>query len=154
MQLDVSMETARELMTPDPFTLEATATVADALALLRELDVRHLPLINDDREVVGMLSDRDLRGLALVEPTEEWPRGRLDILVSEVMSTDVLAVELDTPADEIIELMLEYKIGAVPVVNVERHLIGIVSYIDVLRHFRPLLSSEEKDEQKDEQKEA
>lgn len=129
-------------MTPDPYALEPTATVAEALALLRELDVRHLPVINDDREVVGMLSDRDLRGLALAEPTAEWPRGRLDILVSEVMSTDVLAVDLDTPADEIVELMLEYKIGAVPVVDAEHHLIGIVSYIDVLRFFQPLLSSE------------
>jgi CBS domain-containing protein len=126
------MMTARDFMTSDPACLKPDATVGDAVALLRELDVRHLPVINDDREVVGMLSDRDLRSLALVPTTA----------VSQVMSTDVITIDADAYAYEVVDLMLEYKIGAVPVVNAEEQLIGIVSYIDMLRWLQPGLAAE------------
>lgn len=124
--------TARDFMTSDPACLKPNATVGDAVALLRELDVRHLPVINDDREVVGMVSDRDLRGLALSSKTE----------VSAVMSTDVITVDADAYAYEVVDVMLEFKIGAVPVVNADQELIGIVSYIDMLRWLQPGLAAE------------
>jgi|SRR6516164_6628816 acetoin utilization protein AcuB len=126
------MMIARDFMTSDPACLKPDATVGDAIALLRELDVRHLPVVNTDREVVGMVSDRDLRGLALSPKTA----------VSEVMSSDVITIDADAGAYEVVEVMLEYKIGAVPVVNAEQQLIGIVSYIDMLRWLQPGLAAE------------
>jgi acetoin utilization protein AcuB len=105
--------------------------VGEAIALLRELDVRHVPIVNDDRRVVGMVSDRDLRGLSLP-----------DTPVSEVMSRDVLEIDADAGAYEVVDVMLESKIGAVPVVNADSQLIGIVSYIDMLRWLQPGLAAE------------
>lgn len=131
------MDTAASLMTRNPASLSAGATIAEALSTLIELDVRHLPVVNADREVVGMVSDRDLRG----EPVGSWasPRRQLEQHLSEIMSSDVLTVGLDAPISEIVALMLEYKIGAVPVVDGEGALVGIVSYIDVLRSFERAL---------------
>jgi acetoin utilization protein AcuB len=142
MQDRFCMMTARDFMTPGPVHLIRSATVGEALGLLRELDVRHLPIVDEDGEVVGMLSDRDLRGLGLPwEPTERTD-GRFGILVSEVMSTDVLSVDADAAAHEIVDLMLEFKVGAVPVVDAENRLVGIVSYIDMLRWLQPGLAAE------------
>lgn len=50
-----------------------------------------------------------------------------------LMSSDTLSVDMDTDASEIAELMLENKIGAVPVTDIDGRLVGIVSYVDLLR---------------------
>jgi len=129
------METANDVMTPNPTRLPLTATVADALAALRELDARHLPIVTLDGELVGIVSDRDLGQLPLAEwlPDAE-AAAELRTPLSGVMSTSLLTVEPDTPLDEIVDLMIEHKVGALPVVRADgRTLVGIVSYIDVLR---------------------
>jgi CBS domain-containing protein len=129
---------AQDLMTPDPATIPANAKLRDAVEILQNLDVRHLPVIDDEGELVGMLSDRDLRGLALPHLVGGEYAGvmqtGLQATVATVMSSNVLSVDPETEVDEIVELMLENKIGAVPVVDRDRGLIGIVSYMDVLRN--------------------
>lgn len=57
----------------------------------------------------------------------------LDASVSSLMNGDVRSVEEDDPASDVVEMMLENKIGAVPVTDADGKLVGIVSYIDVLR---------------------
>lgn len=131
------MKVAAELMTQNPTIVSATASVRDAVALFRDLEVRHLPVVNDDGELVGMLSDRDLRGLSFPSLiNEEWLgtiQSALDAQVSSLMTSDVLFVDAETDISEVIDRMLEHKIGAVPVVDAEGLLAGIVSYVDVLR---------------------
>ena len=84
-----------------------------------------------------MLSDRDLRSLSFpMFVGSEYAgdmRRALDAKVSELMSSDVLSVEVEANVSEAVELMLEHKIGAVPVVDADGVLVGIVSYMDVLR---------------------
>jgi CBS domain-containing protein len=104
---------------------------------MRELDVRHLP-VADGEALVGMVSDRDLGNFDLVRLlTEEGAdalRRRLSLPVIQIMSADVVAAEPDTEASELIDLLLEHKVGALPVILPgTRKIVGIVSYIDVLR---------------------
>jgi len=120
------MATAMDIMTTKVVTIRQTATVRDALRTLDELDVRHLPVLDEHRELVGMLSDRDLMRLHRSREVLQGP-------VSEVMSADVLAVTPTTDVTEIIDLMSENRIGAVPVVDSDSQLAGLVSYVDVLR---------------------
>ena len=131
------MITAYDVMTEDPKTISMTATVGDAVRMLHTLDVRHLPVVDDEGTLVGMLSDRDLRGLSFPEIVGEEYIGSiqtaLDAPISSVMTSDVVAVEVEDDASLIIELMLDYKIGAVPVVDLDGTLVGIVSYVDLLR---------------------
>lgn len=56
---------ARDLMTESPATIGPAWTIRSAVRLLQTLDVRHLPVVNEQGELVGMLSDRDLRALAV-----------------------------------------------------------------------------------------
>jgi CBS-domain-containing membrane protein len=130
------MYTATDLMTPDPFVIPASAKVSEALRALQELDVRHLPVVNSEGTLVGMLSDRDLRSLAVpVTIDGEWlgtVRLALDASVQSMMNSDVLTVGVEAEVEEIVDLMLGEKIGAVPVLDADGKLAGIVSYVDLL----------------------
>ena len=129
------MTTASDIMSTDVVTIPQTATVRDALRALDELDVRHLPVVDERREVVGMISDRDL--IRLDRSSDELAQP-----ISEVMSSDVIVVTPATEITEIIDLMTENRIGAVPVVDNDSQLAGIVSYVDVLREAGKALSDE------------
>jgi len=123
---------ARELMTEDPMTVTVGATIREAMEILQTLEIRHLPIVGASNELVGMLSDRDLRSAS---------RELLDKRVTEIMSADLLSVGPTAEAAEVIDLMVESKIGAVPVVDeVNGDLLGIISYIDVLRQMRRTLA--------------
>jgi CBS domain-containing protein len=134
------MTTASEIMTEDVTTIDESAAVTDALQILSELDVRHLPVVSRQGELVGMLSDRDIRSLGLVVTDLEsldQLRARTRLPVSEVMSGGVVSVDPATELSDLIDLMLEEKVGAVPVVDEESNdLVGMVSYVDVLRSLR------------------
>lgn len=130
------MRLISEVMTPKPTAIRRTATARSALATMLELDVRHLPVVNESHELVGMISDRDLRAMPSGSREVEALVGRqvdLGAKVDTIMSADVMSVEADDDIIEALELMLEHRVGAVPVVNGEQRLVGIVSYLDVLR---------------------
>lgn len=123
---------AADLMTENPRTILEDASIEDALQVLEELDVRHVPVVDDDGNLVGMLSDRDL-GPLKDDYDEDNAVRRARTRVAERMTSDVVSTNMDAEIEEIVELMLDHKIGAVPVVDGEGHVVGIVSYVDVLR---------------------
>lgn len=133
--------TIDDLMTPDPATLAPEDTVRDAIDLLRSLDVRHVPIVRKG-QLIGMLSDRDLREATL--PTLhafDDPDGARKVYekpLADLMRSDVISVQPSADAADVIDLMIDYKVGAVPVVD-DGALVGIVSYIDVLRVCRDLI---------------
>lgn len=136
--------TAEELMTENPVTVSPEATIAEAWDLMREMDIRHLPVVDRD-VVVGMLSDRDIGSLEidrlLTDEGADALRQRLARPVRQIMSSDVVVAEPETDVAEIITMFLEQKIGAIPVVRPDsRRLVGIVSYIDVLRAVQEVLA--------------
>ena len=127
----------QDIMTPNPATVDVTETVGDAIDLLNDLDIRHLP-VTDNGILVGMISDRDLRDFSLPMMVSfsnpDKAMERLKRPVSEVMYSDVITVGSESEVSELAEVMIDHKIGAVPVCDqIEGRLIGIVSYVDVLR---------------------
>lgn len=136
---------AEDVMTRNPVTMDIAGTIQDAADLMWAADVRHIPVLAHGA-LVGMLSDRDLRSYTL--PRSEWifrsdeERARLAVSVSALLPSDVFTARPDTPVAELLDLLLEEKIGAVPVLAPDTgDLIGVVSYIDVLRALRPFLHS-------------
>ncbi len=123
------MLTARDLMTESPHVVDVTSTLTTAIEKLHALDIRHLPVVDSEGALVGMLSDRDVR--AYLAPY--FSGVKIDASVATVMTSDVIAVDVEADAAEIVDLMLDHKIGAVPVVDGDNTLVGIVSYIDLLR---------------------
>src|SRR5574341_2335514 len=134
---------ARDLMTPDPLTVTPQASIAEAWDLMRELAVRHVPVV-EDGVLVGMLSDRDLARVSIAQVLRDEGadalREELKTPIVEVMSTDVISVEPETEVGDVIGLLLEHKVGALPVIDVgTREVLGIISYVDVLRALQDLI---------------
>jgi CBS domain-containing protein len=128
---------ADEIMTDRVVSVTPTDTIADAIEVLAGMEVRHLPVV-EDGELVGILSDRDLRSLGFHRVEDLRTIDRLHEVartpVSRVMSADVRAVEPGTDIRDVIDRMLDEKVGALPVVEPHtRELVGIISYVDVLR---------------------
>jgi acetoin utilization protein AcuB len=113
-------------------------TVRDAIRLLEELDVRHLPIVTEEGSLVGMISDRDLREYRLPVLEEIEDPGKADRLLStrlgDAMQGDVISVDAFESLSTAVEIMLDYGVGALPVLDgVDEELVGILSYVDVLR---------------------
>jgi len=137
---------ARDLMTPNPLTVTPQASIAEAWDVMRELAVRHVPVV-EDGVLVGMLSDRDLAQVdvarVLRDEGADVLREELETPIVEVMTSDVISVEPETEVGEVIGLLLEHKIGALPVVEAgTREVLGIVSYVDVLRALQDLVEED------------
>jgi CBS domain-containing protein len=126
-----------DIMTDNVRYVEVDDPLREAVVAMHDLDVRHVPVL-DEGELVGILSDRDLRAYeARLSEETERTIARMEIPVSEVMNTDMQVVGPESELADVIDLMLEHKIGAVPVVDPStRELVGIVSYIDVLTELR------------------
>jgi acetoin utilization protein AcuB len=129
-----------ELMTPSPRTLDVTATVRDAVVLMNELDVRHLPVM-DEGDLVGIISDRDVKSALGAEATDVDAYARqLDSPVSRLMSSYVITVGPEDELGDAIDVMLENRLGNVPVIAEDPPtLVGVLSYVDILRAARDAL---------------
>ncbi|MCE7888194.1 MAG: CBS domain-containing protein [Sorangiineae bacterium PRO1] len=126
-----------DVMTEAPITVSSSTSIRKVIMTLFESDFRHLPIV-DGGQLVGIVSDRDLRAFMTpsmieLEKPEEVQR-RLAQPVSTVMNADVVSVTPETDLADVIEMMLDQKVGAIPVVRPDtQELVGIVSYVDVLR---------------------
>lgn len=130
----------REVMTPDPVVADAASTIFEVIERMQEDGIRHMPVM-DRGELVGVVSDRDLKAYSFdaVMSNPEGAQGRLRRPVSLLMSGDPISVESEADVGEAVDLLLDNKIGAIPVTDPEGNVVGIVSYVDVLRAARELL---------------
>jgi len=130
----VSVATAADAMTPFPLTTTPQTPVADAVAMMVDHHVRHLPVIDATSAVVGMLSERDVR-TAVGDPLQyaELRRASVRLLVRDVMATPVITASFDEPLVAIAKAFADTRIGALPVLDKFGALIGIISYVDALR---------------------
>jgi len=138
---------AEDIMTPKPQTVTETVSIGDAMTLMSEQGVRHLPVVRG-KEVVGILSDRDFRNLGVSMVNDmygyERLRARLSQPVSTLMTGGVITIDRDASVAELVEILLEEKVSALPVVEPgTQELAGIVSYVDVLRTVEPLLQDDQ-----------
>ncbi len=115
-----------DLMTTALVTIHVGNAVSHADAEMRLAGVRHLPVVDERQRLVGILSNRDLLG-ALAKT-----RGKT-VHVVDVMTRNVKTIRASAQAREAAELMLEHKIGSLPVLGDEGQLVGLVTETDFLR---------------------
>jgi acetoin utilization protein AcuB len=129
-------------MTSDPITVDPEATLSTCYHLMRLNGIRRLPVVDSAGRLVGIVTLGDIReGRPKRRPTEDipltsdmWERHLLVASreVREFMSPSPITVEPDTPVKEAARLMLEHKIGGLPVVD-EGRVVGIITESDVFR---------------------
>ena len=117
--------TIAHLMSREPVSLTARATVGRALAVMEEAGVRHLPIVDRGGGLAGVVSQRDLLAAASAGDNAR-PLG-------EVMRADVVSVTPDTAAHEAAYLILHHGIGCIPVVDRGGRLVGIATDADFVR---------------------
>ena len=132
-----------DVMTNNPVTIMASETVGKADELMSENNIRQIPVVAG-RELIGIVTDRDIRSY-LSDALLADPDAREKALktgVGDIMTREPLFVAPDDDLQEAVELLIEHKYGAIPVVDEAEGLVGIVSYVDVLRCFLNRLQEE------------
>jgi CBS domain-containing protein len=136
-------EMVRAFMKPVPAVVMPTSELFDTAALMAARGIRHVPVVDAQRKVVGVVSDRDLR-MALGNPgqflADPGARERFrEMSVVSVMATPAITVRADAPITSAIEHLLDEKIGALPVVGDDGKVVGMLSYLDVIQVLRERL---------------
>lgn len=114
----------RDLMTSPVLKVTPGQTASDALALMRDENVRHAVVLLGST-IVGVVSDRDLGG-------PQGGRARLHHLVGDLMHEDPIVAAPDMDAEDAVHLVRERRIGCLPIIE-DTRLIGIVTRSDLLR---------------------
>jgi CBS domain-containing membrane protein len=113
-----------DLMTRQLRCLRETDDLATAMAAMQELFIRHIPVVDDEGRLSGLVSQRDLLSLEHRKDT--------GTLLREIMRTDLVTVSPDTPLRTAAETMIYNKYGCLPVVH-EDKLVGIITETDFLK---------------------
>jgi acetoin utilization protein AcuB len=120
-----------EIMKTNVFTLTPTDTLGDAVKLLTEHRIRHLPVVNESRQVIGIVSDRDIRDASPSIFHTNEPNNELGILVQSIMTKNVISGGPLDFVEEAAATFYEHKIGCLPIES-NGKLVGIVTETDIL----------------------
>lgn len=133
-------------MTKNPYTIEVSASISDAVALFREKGLKRLPVL-DGEKVVGILTLGDIQK---VSPTKATSLSIFEInylltklTVKDAMSKNVITIEADSLLEEAAVIMREKRIGTLPVVR-DGKLVGIITESDIFDAFIDLLGFKDK----------
>jgi CBS domain-containing protein len=117
--------TIRNVMTPNPTTVEPSTPVVEAAKIMRDEDVGPVPVVEGDR-LVGIVTDRDISIRVVAEGKDAR-----STTVGEFMSSDLVTVDPQQTLDEALRLMAEHQVRRLPVVEEDGRLAGIVAQADV-----------------------
>ncbi len=118
---------ANQIMTSPVTTLLSSAYVEEARQLFLEKRFRHIPIVNERKQLVGILSDRDvLKSVSYYDVTNKQR-------ISEIMGKRILSGNLQTEIRYAAKVMLDEKVGALPIVSNEGLVIGIITRTDLIR---------------------
>ncbi len=106
----------------DPVTITKDQTVADALRLMKENRIGGIPVIDAERHLIGILTNRDLRF-----------QKDMSLPVGEVMTSENLVTTRNADLAEASQILLENKIEKLPVVDDENRLVGLITYRDITK---------------------
>ncbi len=118
-----SVKRSESGMIKDPVTLSAEAEVKDALALMRRYKIGGIPVIDDSGKLIGILTNRDLR----FETEFEKPITQL------MTSENLITAPVGTNLEQARHILQEYKIEKLPVVDEANHLVGLITYKDIMK---------------------
>lgn len=129
----------KDYMHAEPYTVTPDNLVSVAYRRMREAHIRHLPVIAAELQLVGILTDRDIRqASASTEPhlaTHEWMAVLEKMTVEAIMTARVYTVSRDMPVADAGQLFLDHKFGCLPVVRDDDILEGIVTVTDLMRAY-------------------
>ena len=129
----------QDYMNPNPYTVTSTTLVSTAYQRMLDTHIRHLPVIEQDGRLVGILTDRDVRQ---AHPSDhpyvafyEQPELLQEMTVNDAMITEVMTVGEKTSIGEAGHLLLAQRFGCLPVIGPNQRLTGILTVSDLIRAY-------------------
>jgi len=133
-------------MTTKLVTASPEMSVKDAFLIMSNNNVRHLPVVVDEK-LVGIISDRDLRRPKWLDALEDWTQYyQIDdeTTVADVMTSNPEVVYTYNRVEKAIKIVREQRYGALPVLNKKEELVGILSAYDLLNALEELVEEKRK----------
>ena len=124
-------QSIRDLMTPNPATIEPNQPVAEAARLMREYDAGIIPIVEGDR-LSGTVTDRDITIRVVAEG-----RDPQSTTIGEIASRDIVTIDPEQNLDEALRLMAQHQVRRLPVVEEDGRLVGMLAQADVARTQSP-----------------
>jgi len=134
-------------MTAKVITARPGDGIRETFFRMRQQRVRHLPVVDATGKLVGFISDRDLRRPDWVDQDVDISHAyQLDdnLQVQDLMSTNLVVAHTYESVAKVVDVFLEHRYGALPVLNKDDELVGILSSIDLLRALADLLEQQKK----------
>jgi acetoin utilization protein AcuB len=127
-------------MTRQVITVDPEKTVFEAQELMADNSIRHLPVVDAHRQLIGIVTDRDIRSALpykfITESCNEEQRSQICALtVKDIMTRDPISISPTYTIQDALLMIQNSKVGALPVVDAEGKLSGILSVRDLLRAF-------------------
>lgn len=127
----------KDWMVTDVVTVHIDTALPDAHKLMKDHNIRRLPVVNDSKQLVGIVTRGDVRGASPSPATSlnVWELNYLlaKLKVSEFMTRNVLTVHPETTIVETAKLMMDKKVSGLPVVDKKNELVGIITESDLFR---------------------
>lgn len=137
----------RNRMTPNPITVSPDISIAEAMEWMKRENVRRFPVVDKDRKLVGIVTHTDLLYASPSSATSlsMWEISYLlaQVKVKEVMTKDVITVAEDTVLEDAARLMVDNKVGSLPVMR-NGTISGIITESDIFRVFLEMMGAREK----------
>jgi acetoin utilization protein AcuB len=136
----------RDRMTADPITISPATLFPEGIRIMREKGIRHLPVVDDGGKLIGIVAQTDLLHASPSKATTlsifEMNYLLANLHVREVMVSPVITVAEDAPLEEAARLMVEKKIGCLPVMR-DGDLVGLITETDIFETFVEILGGGE-----------
>jgi acetoin utilization protein AcuB len=139
----------RERIQRKPITISPDASFFEARNLIHEKGIRHLPVVDKNNKLVGIVTDRDIRQAAPSDATLlsvqelNYLLGKLKVSAFMTPKDKLITITPDSLIEEAVQLMHDHKIGSLPVVEGDK-LYGIFTETDVLDHFVDIFGFKQK----------
>jgi len=130
----------QEKMQKNPITISPEASFYEARAIIRDKGIRHLPVVDKNHHLVGLVTDNDIREAAPSDATSlsvhelHYLLGKLKVSAFMTPKNKIITITPDTIIERAAQLLHEHKIGCLPVVEGEK-LLGLITETDILSLF-------------------
>lgn len=134
----------KDQMTPNPICGHPETPVAEAQTLMQENNIRHLPILDEDNKLVGLVTQRSLMH-AVPDDLSQFSPFVVNYVLAKlqaknIMVRDVVTIDPDTTIEEAARIMADKKIGCLPVMQ-DDELVGIISDSDLFNIMMELLGA-------------
>jgi CBS domain-containing protein len=134
----VAMTTVAEIMTKDVVLINMDTPLGQAMEACSDKRIRHIPVVDENQKIVGLITDRDLR--SFISPRigtiseNNSDRQNLRRPVHLIMLREVVTANPEMSIADAARSMIEHRVGCLPVVDPELHVVGLITTTDLLRY--------------------